>query len=133
MQSGSCWRSVTSVLLVFSVLCLALPTSPAVAGWMPTRPAVEGPKARLVSALDRAEIAEALRELGVDPAEAKRRVAGLTDAEAQLALDRLDTLPAGGSAVGVIVGAVVLIFVILLITDLLGFTDVFPFVKKTVR
>jgi hypothetical protein len=38
-------------------------------------------------------------------------------------------LPAGGSAVGAIVGAAVLIFVILLITDILGFTNVFSFVN----
>ncbi len=133
MHSEHPWRSLTSVFLVFFLLCLALPTSPAVAGWMATRPAVDGPKAHLVSALDRAEISQALEELGVDPSEAKRRVAGLTDAEAQLALDRLDTLPAGGSTAGAIIGAVVFVFVVLLITDLLGFTDVFPFVKKTVR
>jgi hypothetical protein len=32
--------------------------------------------------------------------------------------------------VGIIVGAILLVFFVLLITDLLGLTDVFPFVKK---
>ncbi len=43
---------------------------------------------------------------------------------------RIDQLPAGGDGLGVIVGAAVLIFPVLLITDVLGVTDIFPFVKK---
>jgi UPF0716 family protein affecting phage T7 exclusion len=39
-------------------------------------------------------------------------------------------MPAGGDALGVVVGAAVLIFLILLVTDILGLTDIFPFVKK---
>jgi len=42
----------------------------------------------------------------------------------------MDHLPAGGDALGVIVGAGLLIFIILLITDILGLTDVFSFVKS---
>jgi len=74
-----------------------------------------------------------LVDLGVDRAEAVRRVAGLTDAEAQAAVDRFDRLPAAGDGVGVVIGAALIVFIILLITDILGFTNVFPFVKKSVR
>jgi hypothetical protein len=42
----------------------------------------------------------------------------------------MDQLPAGGDGIGTIVGAAVLVFLILLITDILGFTHVFPFVKS---
>jgi len=41
----------------------------------------------------------------------------------------VEHLPAGGNAIGVIVGAAVLVFIVLLITDILGYTDVFPFVN----
>jgi UPF0716 family protein affecting phage T7 exclusion len=44
----------------------------------------------------------------------------------------IESMPAGGNAVGIIVGAILLVFIILLITDLLGLTNVFPFVKKTI-
>lgn len=127
------WRELTSVVLVFALLCVFLPPSPAVAGWVGTRPALEGPKARLASVLERAEVVRTLRALGVDPAEAQRRVAGLTDAEAKMALDKFDSMPAAGDGVGVVVGALLFVFVVLLITDLLGLTHVFPFVKRTVR
>ena len=129
MRTSALWKELTAVVVVFSLLCVFLPTSPALAGWVPTRGAVDGPKAKLVTLLEREEIAQTLRDLGVDPAEAARRVAGLTDAEAQAALDRFDALPAGGDAVGAIVGALLLVFVILLITDLLGLTHFFPFTR----
>ncbi|MDW7709891.1 MAG: PA2779 family protein [Deferrisomatales bacterium] len=127
------WKELTSLLVVFAVLCLSLPTSPATAGWVSTRATVEGPQARLVSVLEREDVARALEAYGVDRAEAVRRVAGLTDAEAQRALDEWDRLPAAGNGVGVVIAAVLFIFIVLLITDILGFTNVFPFVKKSVR
>jgi hypothetical protein len=43
--------------------------------------------------------------------------------------DKMDQLPAGGSTFGVIIGAAVIIFIVLLITDILGYTDIFTFVK----
>jgi hypothetical protein len=73
------------------------------------------------------------QSLGIDPEEAKARVAALSDSEVREVADRLDRLPAGGSAVGAVVGAALIVFLVLLLTDILGFTDVFPFVKKTVQ
>ena len=66
---------------------------------------------------------------GVDPAEAQARVASLSDDEAVKLANTIKTAPAGG-VVGEIVGAIVLIFIVLLITDLLGYTSVFPFTNK---
>jgi len=75
--------------------------------------------------LARDEVRAQLVELGVDPAQAQARVNSLSDQEAAVAAERLQQLPAGG-----IVGAIVFIFLVLLLTDLLGLTDVYPFVKK---
>jgi hypothetical protein len=79
--------------------------------------------------LARAEVRRELAARGVDVAEAQARVAALTDEEAAKLAARIDQLPAGGDAVGDVLGAVVLIFVILLITDILGLTKVFPFTR----
>jgi hypothetical protein len=62
--------------------------------------------------------------------EAKARINSLTESEIVSLADQIETAPAGGGAVGIIVGAAVLAFIVLLITDILGYTDVFPFVKK---
>jgi len=78
--------------------------------------------------LDRADVRQQLQDYGVASQDAKARVAGLSDAEAQMLSGKIDQLPAGSGPVGVLVGAAVFIFVVLLITDIVGLTDVFPFV-----
>lgn len=85
---------------------------------------------RLAALLARDDIAAALQGHGVDIAQARVRVERLSDAEALQMAGQIDELPAGGNSV---VGAIVFIFLVLLITDLLGLTDVFPFVKKSRR
>lgn len=86
-------------------------------------------RARLESLLDREEVKQRLLGQGVDAADVKARVDALSDSEVQTLAQRIDQLPAGGDGLGVLV----FIFVLLLVTDLLGLTDVFPFVKKPVR
>jgi len=85
---------------------------------------------RLHMLLDRSEVRKHLEAWGVNPEEAKARVNSLTDQEIAKIAARIDQLPAGGDGLSVIVGAAVLIFLVLLITDVLGVTDIFPFVKK---
>ena len=80
--------------------------------------------------LDRSEVQKYLVAWGVSPEEAKARIDSLTDEEIENIASRIDRLPAGGDGLGTIVGAALLIFIILLITDILGYTDVFSFVKK---
>jgi hypothetical protein len=84
---------------------------------------------RVLAFLGRAEVREQIVALGVDPAEAAARVAALSDAQVGEIAGQLDRLPAGQGAVAAIIGAALIIFLVLLITDLLGLTNVFPFVK----
>ena len=87
-------------------------------------------RARVMEFLTREEVRQELEALGVNPDEAMQRATTLSDREIRQIAGQLEKLPAGQSAVGAVVGAIVLIFLVLLITDLLGLTDVFPFVKK---
>ena len=87
-------------------------------------------RAQVMTFLMREDVQRHLAGLGVDPAEATSRVASLSDEEIQQIAGRLDELPAGEGGLGVVVGAILIIFLVLLITDLVGVTDVFPFVKK---
>lgn len=81
---------------------------------------------RLLAALQRDDVARALQERGVDPDEARARVAALSDAEAARLGAEIDRAPAGAND---IVGTLVFVFVLLLVTDILGFTKVFPFTR----
>jgi len=86
-------------------------------------------RAHVKTLLNRADLAAQLKSAGVDSAQLQARVDALTDEEVALLADQLDQLPAGSG----ILGAVVLVFLVLLATDILGYTDVYPFVKKTVN
>lgn len=84
-------------------------------------------QARLLATLQRADVSAALQARGVDLAQAEARVNALSDAEAQQVLERIDADPAGASD---FLGTVVFIFLVLLVTDILGFTKVFPFTRS---
>ena len=85
---------------------------------------------RINMLLDRSKVYKHLMEWGINPDEAKKRVDSLTDEEIKNIASRMNQLPAGGDAFGTIVGAALIVFVVLLVTDILGLTDVFSFVKK---
>ena len=81
---------------------------------------------RIMKVVDRAEVRLQLQAHGVDPAELKARVAALTDEESAELAANIERLPAGGID---ILGAILLVFLVLLVTDILGYTKVFPFTK----
>jgi hypothetical protein len=123
-----------SLLMVALMVMMSVPYQPVLAAMVPTDLAMDATEAQaarenLKRLIARADVQEMLVAQGIDPAEARARVGSLTDAEALAAAERIDQLPAGGSAVGIIVGALLIVFIVLLITDILGFTDVFPFVR----
>jgi hypothetical protein len=114
---------------LFLVLCMALPL-PAQAGMLPTDAAITSDtKERIASFLERSDVRAQLESMGVNPADAKARVASLTDDEAVRLAGQIERMPAGADAAGAIVGAIILVFIVLLITDLLGLTKVFPFTR----
>jgi hypothetical protein len=122
-------RRVIAALLIVSISGLALPM-PAYAGMLPTDTAISSPdRERIAAFLDRDAVRSQLVAYGVSPADVKSRLGALSDAEVAKIAGEMDSLPAGADAAGAIIGAALLIFIILLITDLLGLTHVFPFVK----
>jgi len=94
------------------------------------REAAAEDRARVFDFLVRQDVRAQLVEFGVDPAMAEARVAGLSDAEIRKVAGRIDELPAGQDSFGAILSTALVIFVVLLITDILGLTDVFPFVRR---
>jgi hypothetical protein len=84
-------------------------------------------RARLEATLARADVIQALQARGVSVDQARERVAALSDAEAAHVADQIDQAPAGSADV---IGVIVFIFVLLLITDILGFTKIFPFTRS---
>lgn len=90
---------------------------------------VDASRARLAALLAREDVGAALQGHGVSAQEVLNRVQSLTDQEVVQLAQKIDALPAGADFGG-LVGALVFIFLVLLFTDLLGLTDVYPFVRK---
>jgi len=84
---------------------------------------------KVVAFLNRAEVQQELQQQGIAAEDALMRVTHLSDQEVELLAGKIDQLPAGG-IVGALIGAALFIFVVLLVTDILGFTDVYPFVHS---
>jgi hypothetical protein len=122
-----------SLFLIFSFLLLDFTAITAKAGIIGTEAVIntlqgEESLARITAFIDRQEVREAFLKNGIDPAQAKIRAASLTDQEISEICKTLDQLPAGGDGIGTVIGAAVLIFLVLLLTDILGLTNIFPFV-----
>jgi hypothetical protein len=95
--------------------------------------AVEAARTRLATFLERADVNERLGAMGIRADEARARADALSDNEVLAASDRIEQMPAGGDALGAIIGAALLIFIVLLVTDILGLTKVFSFTKPIRR
>lgn len=86
-------------------------------------------RARVMNFLAREDVRREMEALGVDPEEAAARTKALSDGEIARIANTLDEAAAGQNSVAVIVGAILLVFIVLLVTDLLCLTKVFPFTR----
>ena len=82
-------------------------------------------RAAVATALERADVREALLNYGVDPAQVQARVESLSTDEVHSLAQNIEQLPTAGDPLGILL----FVFVLLLITDILGLTNVFPFVN----
>lgn len=126
-------KPVSMFLIVLMVLTAA-PYQAAYAKMIST--SVSADSARVDNARDymstfmaRDDVRTQLVDMGIAPDEAAQRVAALSDAEIISLSDTIKDSPAGAGAVGVIVGAALLVFIVLLITDIAGYTNAFNFTK----
>jgi hypothetical protein len=85
---------------------------------------------RIERLLQREDVRRELEAYGVSPAEALARVASLSDAEIAVVAGRLDALPAGGDSVAGVLLIIALVFILLIVFDYVGITDIFPWVNK---
>jgi hypothetical protein len=93
------------------------------------QPTTISAKEKIIQFTAREDVKRILGQMDVDPKMIEARVDSMTDKEVSKIAHKIETLPAGSDALGSIVGAVVFVFVVLLITDILGFTKVFGFTR----
>jgi hypothetical protein len=89
-------------------------------------PAGDAHRDRVTAFFSRDDVRSELQAQGVSADEAIARVQAMSDTEVAQLADRVDEAPAGAGVVGVMFS----VFLILLVTDILGFTKVFPFTRS---
>ncbi|MGA9666851.1 MAG: PA2779 family protein [Gallionella sp.] len=133
-QQYSRFMRLTSRILTLSMLAMGLQLQSAFAGMVATdqtlsHQVVAQDRAKINAFIDREDLLAQLQKQGVTASEAKARMYALTDEDAHNIAGKLDQLPAGGD----IIGALLFVFIVLLITDILGYTTVFPFTHPIKR
>lgn len=129
------WRRIAryvSPVLMLGVLVLSLESPAAQAAAVSTQAVLDAQalaqeRAVVRGALERADVAQALTNYGVRATDVQARVDGLSDTEVHTLATHIEQMPAAGDDP---LGLLVFVFLVLLITDIAGLTDVFPFVKK---
>jgi len=125
---------LVSVFMTILMLLLAVPYQSAFAAMIDTEAVIDmarGQEVRdyLNRIMAREDVQAVFTSYGINPLEAKARLDTLSDAEIVRLYDQIEQLPAGGSDLGTAFIAVGVIFIVLFITDILGYTDVFSFTR----
>lgn len=138
MNTLRVYRRLIAVPMAAMMIFLTIPYGTVQAAMISTEQAVAAPtsplraaaaRAHVLGLLERADVQAEMRALGVDPTEAMARVAAMSDGEVQLIANRLEESPAGGDVIISVVGIVVLVFLLLVLTDIFCVTSIFPFTK----
>jgi hypothetical protein len=123
-----------SILLIVFLSLIYMPVQSVFAAMIGTKAVLvdeemQYAREKIRAFLDREDVRTALTAQGIDPLEAKARVDSLSEAEIQQISDRIDQLPAGGGVLEAIAIIAIVLFLVLLILDMMGVTDVFTFIN----
>ena len=135
-------KTLSPLVCPLLIIVLAVGATPAAAaspqtdsstGLVSTQEALEAERVKsdrelIGEVLNRDEVREQLEAYGVDPGEVEARVAALSDDEVSQLARQLDELPAG-AGIGTVLVVLFAVFAVLLVTDILGVTNVYPFTR----
>lgn len=123
-------KSLNRILtLVLSLILIAAPVGQANAAIIDNSQVIDQvqqtiEKDDLLHAINRVDVQQQLLSMGVTAADLENRINQMTAEEVAQLNQQIGELPAGGDVVGIIV----LIFIVFVITDVIGATDIFPFI-----
>ena len=128
-----CPLLIVMLLVGATPAAAASPQTDSSTGLVSTQEALEAERVKsdrelIDEVLNRDEVREQLAAYGVDPGEVEARVAALSDDEVSQLARQLDELPAG-AGIGTVLVVLFAVFAILLVTDILGVTNVYPFTR----
>jgi hypothetical protein len=126
--------AILSPLLVAVLVYTAIPT-PAFAGIVSTDDLIDAQTAsdnrgKVSAFLAREDVRRHMESMGVDPNQIGSRLGTMSDREVSSLAQQIDQMPAGQGAIGLIIVVAVVVALVLLITDIIGATNVYSFVNK---
>ena len=118
-------------LLIVSLMALHLPMRSASAAMIGTESAIDQTvvaqnRDKVEAFMSRADVRQQFQTMGLSADDAKTRVASMTDQEINKVAGKIDELPAAGSTAGTVLIILLVVFIVLVITDILGWTKIFP-------
>jgi hypothetical protein len=124
-----------SIILAVIMFLISAPVQSVLAAMIDTETIMDSARGReareyLHQLLSRREIQDAIVAQGIDPNEAWARISSLSDNEIIRIADQIDQLPAGGGVIEFLLIIILAGFIVLVILDLTGIMDVFPFIKS---
>ncbi|THB67973.1 MAG: hypothetical protein D6B27_03520 [Gammaproteobacteria bacterium] len=116
------------ISMLFLTVCLISPAQAAMVSPIKATPntILNMDKAKVADFLQRKDVQQAVKNSGMELQQVISGVESMTPAEIDLIAKNIDSIPAGGDALAIIF----ITFIVLLITDIAGYTDIFPFVVK---
>ena len=123
LRNGIAW--LLSILLTLSPVITAQ-AAMIDNGALLERATVQHTRDSLSRLLDRDQARQQLQALGVSPEWAQERARTLSDSELARINRGVEQLQTGGDSV---LGVLLVIFIVFIITDAIGATDIFPFVR----
>ncbi len=129
-MNRSLFRLVARFLIV-SLFALHLPMSSSNAAMIGTENAIDQTltaqnRDKVEAFMTRTDVREQMQKMGVNADDATSRVASMTDQEISKVAGKIDELPAAGSGAGTVLIVLLIVFIVLVITDILGWTKIFP-------
>lgn len=127
-------RHLFAIPLIATMVIISMPLGVAQAGLVGSDAIVasevsKADRQAVEAFLQRQDVRDQLEGWGIAAAEAEQRVAALSDAEIAQIAGSLPDDPAG-QGIEWVIGVAVFVFLVLLVTDILGFTSVYPFTRS---
>lgn len=121
------FRCTLSLVLSFTLLCVSMGQAQAAIianDQLIQQTQQASDRAALLQTVQRADVQKQLLHMGVNSADIESRISQMTAEEVAQLNQQINELPAGGDVLGIIV----LIFIVFVVTDVIGATDIFPFI-----
>lgn len=113
-----------SILMIIFIVNLITPIQPALAALIDThtyleKQQIDNARQKVSAFLSKEKVIQVMTQQGINPEEVRSRLANLSDQEVMKISEQIENLPAGGNALGFVIGVLVVVLLILLIMKMM--------------